>query len=333
MEVLVKKEVMVLIALVMVLSLSLFPVAAQGSFTLTATTSPATNITNTSAVLNGAFSLSSALPGPFSFTAYFEYGTRSGSYDKTTNRQNKVITSGSLSTGFSQAVANLTPCTTYYGRTVVLMELAKEPADTSVFLASMLTPFDSELRGIGVGMDGLRATGMILNAGPDIYTGNEILFTTEGCVQMVGTGSHGTGIGGFSGFSGPTNTPTLMSNIVVQTAAVSSTKAGPGEDIKVTATLTNKGGSNGAARVTLFVNGQEADARGISLSAGQTSPVEFSLSRNEPGTYAVYVNGVSAGSFTVDQFGSNAVLYISGALLVVALIGGLIYFTRRRTGA
>jgi len=100
----------------------------------------------------------------------------------------------------------------------------------------------------------------------------------------------------------------------------------------VTANVANKGTGNGTTAVKLYVNGLEESSKGVAVSSGSSTPVSFSVSRNEPGAYTVYVGGVSAGSFTVDQFADgNIVLYISGALLLVALIGGLIYFTRRRT--
>jgi hypothetical protein len=53
--------------------------------------------------------------------------------------------------------------------------------------------------------------------------------------------------------------------------------------------------------------------------------VGFTITRNEPGTYTVVVAGISAGSFTVDQWADpNIILYISAALLFFALILGII---------
>jgi len=120
----------------------------------------------------------------------------------------------------------------------------------------------------------------------------------------------------------------------VQNATVAASKAGPGEQIEVTATVTNKGGSNGTTKVVLYVNGQEADSKGIALSSGQSTPVSFKVSRNDPGTYQVYVNGTSAGTFTVDLFNSNDMLiYASVALFVIGMIGLLYYLMKRRPAA
>jgi uncharacterized membrane protein len=123
-----------------------------------------------------------------------------------------------------------------------------------------------------------------------------------------------------------------MSNIVVQSAAIATPKATPGEKVDVTASVTNKGSSNGDAKVTLYVNGQEVESQGITLSSGQTAPLHFYLSRNEPGTYSVTVSGVSAGSFTVDTFANNdALIYGIIALLTLGIAGILYLVTRKRT--
>jgi hypothetical protein len=120
----------------------------------------------------------------------------------------------------------------------------------------------------------------------------------------------------------------------VQNATVAGAKAGPGEQVEVTATVTNKGGSNGTSKIVLYVNGQEADSKGVALASGQSTPVSFMVSRNEPGTYQVYVNGTSAGSFTVDLFNSNDMLiYGSVGLFAIGMIGLLYYLYRRRTPA
>jgi hypothetical protein len=125
--------------------------------------------------------------------------------------------------------------------------------------------------------------------------------------------------------------PYIPPVFVVQNATVAASKAGPGEQVEVTATVTNNGGSNGTTKVILYVNGQEADSKGIALSSGQSTPVSFKVSRNDPGTYSVYVNGVSAGSFTVDLFnGNDMLIYCSVALFAIGLIGLLYYLMKRR---
>jgi len=88
---------------------------------------------------------------------------------------------------------------------------------------------------------------------------------------------------------------------------------------------------NGSSSIKVYVNGELENSRGVTVNSGSSMPVTFTVSRNEPGTYSVYVGGTQAGSFTVDQFADpNIILYISGALLVFAFAIGVIYASRRR---
>jgi hypothetical protein len=129
----------------------------------------------------------------------------------------------------------------------------------------------------------------------------------------------------------PIQTPVSLPNIFVKSAAISSSRAAPGERIIVSAEVVNRSTVNGSARMNLYVNGQEESSQGITVNGGSSTPVIFTVSRNEPGTYSVYVGGTQAGSFTVDQFADpNIVLCISGALLVIAFITGLLWILGRR---
>jgi hypothetical protein len=184
------------------------------------------------------------------------------------------------------------------------------------------------MRGLGVGVS-LPPILKQLNDGVSfVATGDEITFTTTGCsVRLPGGGSTGG-----SGSTVNMPNPTPMANIIVQSAAITTTKVAPGEKVDITASVVNRGSSNGDAKVTLYVNGQEVESQGIALSSGQTAPLHFYVSRNEPGTYSVYVGGVSAGNFTVDLFTNNDILiYGVIALLTLGIAGILFMVTRRRT--
>ncbi len=126
--------------------------------------------------------------------------------------------------------------------------------------------------------------------------------------------------------------PVAMANISVQSASLSTARVAPGAPITVTANVANKGTANGSAQVKLYVNGQEEGHQGVTLASGKSVPVKFTVSRDEMGTYSVYVGSVPAGSFTVDSFADpNLVLYISGACLLFAFILGAIYIAKRKT--
>ncbi len=153
----------------------------------------------------------------------------------------------------------------------------------------LVNPFQGEMRGIGVGFDPARmGKSALLEQFMFTVTGNVISFTTPGCkVSRPGQASTGAGAGTSPSWA----MPVQMSNIVVQSAAIATPKVSPGQQVDITASVANNGGSNGDARVTLYVNGQEVESKGVTVSSGQTTPVHFTVSRNEPGTYSVYVSG------------------------------------------
>ncbi len=114
-------------------------------------------------------------------------------------------------------------------------------------------------------------------------------------------------------------------------ASLSTDKVAPGAPVTVTANVANNGTADGSSQIKLYVNGQEEAHQGVTLSSGSSNPVKFTVSRDEPGTYSVYVGSIPAGSFVVDQFADpNLILYISGALLLFALAGGVIFMATRR---
>jgi hypothetical protein len=124
--------------------------------------------------------------------------------------------------------------------------------------------------------------------------------------------------------------PVSLSNIMVSSASISSTKAGPGDKVTVTAEVANTGTGNGTSLIKLYVNGVEDAQQGITVNSGGSTQVSFDISRSEPGTYSVYVGSANAGSFTVDQCTPDIILLISGALVLFSLVLGVICLTRRR---
>ena len=299
--------------------------ADVASETVTATTLPVTDITSSSATFNGIRSFTgihvlSPIPMAtqgvnISALSVFRYGTSPNSLN---NQVPAVYVTGqfddtTLRHIFNAYVHDLLPCTTYYVQFCAVSPFPPGPPDAALGIG--LDPVSVLLKGN-------------MSADSDYYYGDIISFSTIGCPTLIGTGSHGSG--GISGLV-PTTPPTNLSNIVVQSAKITVTKVSPGDKVDVTASVTNKGGSNGTSKVSIYINGQEEYAQPITLTGGQSSPLHFYVSRNEPGTYSVYVSGVSAGTFTVDQFTPDTILIISGVLVALALVGSVIFFTRRRT--
>lgn len=124
--------------------------------------------------------------------------------------------------------------------------------------------------------------------------------------------------------------PVMLSNITVKSASLSSSKVAPGAPVTITADVANTGKGNGTSVVKVYVNGSEEASQGVTVNSGGITQITFNVTRNEPGTYSVYVGGTPAGSFTVDLFTPDTILVISSALVFFAFVLGVIYMMRRR---
>jgi len=125
--------------------------------------------------------------------------------------------------------------------------------------------------------------------------------------------------------------PVKLSNINVKTASLSATKVSPGSQVTVTANIANTGAGNGSSVIKFYVNGSEEYSQPVTVNSGGSTTVTHDITRNEPGTSTVYVNGTNAGSFTVDMFaGNDMLIYGIIALFTIGIIGTLYLLVRRR---
>ncbi|MDD5493696.1 MAG: SBBP repeat-containing protein [Dehalococcoidia bacterium] len=128
----------------------------------------------------------------------------------------------------------------------------------------------------------------------------------------------------------PPTQPVAIPNVLVQTASISSSRVAPGAPVSIVATVVNKSTVNGAAKIKLYVNGEEVDNQVVAVESGKIRTVDFTVSRSKPGTYRVYVGSISAGSFVVDELADpNLILYISLALIFSSFVLGIIYTWRK----
>jgi hypothetical protein len=129
----------------------------------------------------------------------------------------------------------------------------------------------------------------------------------------------------------PPQGPVSLPNISVKSAKLSAAKVAPGTPVTVTADIANTGAVNGSTRIQLYVNGQADSTQGVTVTSGSNSPVAFTVSRNEPGTYSVYVGGVNAGSFTVDTFADSGwIIFGVSALFLFTFIAAITVYRRSR---
>lgn len=107
--------------------------------------------------------------------------------------------------------------------------------------------------------------------------------------------SHFSKYGLFAALAPPPLAPAAfaLSNLTVHPAQVE-----PGETVTVAVHVANTGGKSGSYTVVLKIEGvKEAEER-VTVAAGSSQTVTFSVTREEADTYAVTLDGLS-GSFTV----------------------------------
>ncbi|GAH07076.1 unnamed protein product, partial [marine sediment metagenome] len=106
----------------------------------------------------------------------------------------------------------------------------------------------------------------------------------------------------------------------------------PGETVTITVFVANTGGESGSYTVVLKVDGVKEAEETVTVAAGESQDVSFSVTREEAGRYTVAVDGLS-GSFTVVALvkppGINWAM-IGGIIGGVVVVGLLIFFVLRR---
>jgi adhesin/invasin len=104
-----------------------------------------------------------------------------------------------------------------------------------------------------------------------------------------------------------------------------------GESVTITANVLNDGGQEGTYTVELKLNGETVDTKTVTLGAGQSQPVSFTVSGLDYGQYEVEVAGLS-GDFTT----SRTITWWLIIVIIVAIgliIGGVVWGSRRKRRA
>jgi hypothetical protein len=257
-------------------------------------TNPATNITPSSATLNGY--ITTVCIGA---NVYFKWGTtQGGPYPYTTSAQ-PMLSSGS----FSATIQSLAACATYY-----YVAAGSYVANNGIF-------------------DNFRVMAM-----PDILQGAEQSFLTycgssdnnkKSFIDDVSPSAAGGGtIGGMSWSNLSTSHNTYAS----------------GQPVTVYARVMNTTDIPGGYTATLKINGIIEQTKFGTLKPQVAEPVEFTVYKNNPGTYQVEVNGLKT-SFTVNDAvqksntGTNSqttvLIIISLAAVVLLLLVAVLWWRRQ----
>jgi len=108
-----------------------------------------------------------------------------------------------------------------------------------------------------------------------------------------------------------------------------------GQDVAIYANIANRGDIEGPYTATLTINGVVEEVKTGMLQPNTAVPLKFVVSRDEPGTYNVDINGQET-FFTVvgDTSGTKAhsenIVYIIGIILLSAVIIALVYLIIHR---
>ena len=90
-----------------------------------------------------------------------------------------------------------------------------------------------------------------------------------------------------------TQGPFLVKNLTIEPVAVQ-----PNEVVTITVSVTNTHDTWGIYNLFLKINGVKEAEKQANVDAGGSQDVNFIVTRENPGSYAVFINGLS-GSFTV----------------------------------
>jgi len=89
-------------------------------------------------------------------------------------------------------------------------------------------------------------------------------------------------------------------NFEVANLAINPIEAKTGEDITINADITNLSNTAGTYAVTLWIDGTVEAGKNVSLEAGETTPVSFTVIRDVVGTYEVRFDRLF-GSFNIAE--------------------------------
>jgi len=93
--------------------------------------------------------------------------------------------------------------------------------------------------------------------------------------------------------------------------SISPVEVNIGDEVAISLLVANTGGKSGSYEVTLKINGEVAATQEVTVSAGLSKEVIFTISKDIAGTYSVDVNGVTDSFVVKEAVATPAVAAIS----------------------
>jgi hypothetical protein len=141
-------------------------------------------------------------------------------------------------------------------------------------------------------------------------------------------GSYAVAVDGLTGsFSVVAPAMFSLSNLSVTPQEVK-----PKEAVTITVSVANTGGRQGSYTVVLKIDEVKEPEKTVTVAAGSSQSVSFTVTRDVAGTYAVVVDGL-IGSFSVTPPVKLNWPVVGGIIGGVVIIGLLIFFLVRRRAA
>ena len=94
--------------------------------------------------------------------------------------------------------------------------------------------------------------------------------------------------------------PSVRADLQIAELAIDPAEVNPGEDVVITAKVTNFGDATGIYPVQLGINGTAALLKNVTVPPGATQTLSFLVSKGIPGTYEVAL-GELTGQFVVAE--------------------------------
>ena len=123
--------------------------------------------------------------------------------------------------------------------------------------------------------------------------------------------------------------------ISVQFVSVNPQQAVANQPVTISTNVVNTGDQGGNLNVTLKINGQVEETRMVSVGPQASQPIKFTVSKAQPGTYAIDIGG-QTGSFTIPAShghkgapaNTGMIIFLVMAVMVLATVMALV-FSRR----
>jgi len=136
--------------------------------------------------------------------------------------------------------------------------------------------------------------------------------------------------------SSPSTPQPIPPYMTIQYLSINPMQASIGQPVTIVTNIVNTGDETGGYTAVLKINGEIEQSRTFNVGPKATQPVKFTVTRTQPGTYAVDI-GDQKANFTIIDAGSRSVigtgasiLFVVSIAVIAALVLLLIVVSRRR---